>query len=82
MCPEATTPQEPLNQNIAVKCTASEKRAVRFLSLAKNRSESEIVRDMTMTEIVAEAQRGLALLKEVVPEDEEPAVAAADPIAA
>jgi hypothetical protein len=67
--PESTrTPQalpvvEPKNETIAVRCTASEKRAVRFLSLATDATESDLLRDMTMAAIVADADRRRALME-------------------
>lgn len=54
-------PTEPRDQNVAVRCTATEKRAIQFLALALDTSESELMRDRTMAEIVIEAERRRAL---------------------
>lgn len=58
------TPAEPKNENIAVRCTASEKRAVKFLALAMDTTESDLMRDWTMADIIAEAERRRARLAE------------------
>ena len=44
---------EPRNEAVAVRVTASEKRAVQLLALLRDKSESEIMRTLTMEEIVA-----------------------------
>jgi len=52
MCPQATQTQESRSERAAVMLTPTEKRAVRFLADAMNSTESDILRDMTITEIV------------------------------
>lgn len=54
---------EPKNEAVAVRCTATEKRAVRFLSLALDTSESDLLRGWEMEKIVAEADRRRALME-------------------
>lgn len=53
----ATTKQESRSERIAVACTPTEKRAVRFVADAREMSESDVVRSMPMAEIVAEYAR-------------------------
>jgi hypothetical protein len=55
---------EAKDRNVAVRCTASEKRAVQFVALAHGSTESDVMRDMTMAEITAEAARGMTLISD------------------
>ena len=52
MCIQATPTQESRSERAAVMLTPTEKRAVRFLADVMNRTESDILRDMTIKEIV------------------------------
>lgn len=47
---------EPLNAQVAVRVTQSEKRAVQLLALLRDTTESEIMRSMTIGQIVADAE--------------------------
>ena len=58
MMPDNTEEQpEPRNKTIAASVTVSERRDVALVAAAREVSESEIIRDMTITEIQAEAAR-------------------------
>lgn len=54
--PQSET-QEPRDQNVTVRVSASEKRAVQLIALLEDTTESEIMRSRTMPEIVSEAER-------------------------
>jgi hypothetical protein len=58
-------PVEPKDQNVAVRCTATEKRAVQFLALALDSTESDIMRGWLMEDVVAEADRRRTLMNRV-----------------
>jgi hypothetical protein len=49
------TPEEPKDQNVTVRVTASEKRAVQLLALLRDTTESDVMRSMTIDRIVADA---------------------------
>lgn len=51
-----TPSAEPKNENVAVRVTASEKRAIQLLALLRDVTESELMRTMTIEQIVAEAE--------------------------
>jgi hypothetical protein len=46
--------QESRSERIAVAATPTEKRAVRFLADALNSSESDVMRDMTMEQVLTQ----------------------------
>lgn len=56
------SPTEPKDQTVAVRCTATEKRAVQFLALALDSTESDVMRGWAMDEVVIEADRRRALM--------------------
>lgn len=47
---------EPLDNAVAVRVTASEKRAVQLLALLRDTTESHIMRSNTIEQIVADAE--------------------------
>lgn len=49
--------QESRSERVAVACTRTEKRAVRLLAEVLNSTESDVMRDMTMEEILLEYAR-------------------------
>lgn len=49
--------QESRSERIAVACTRTEKRAVRLLAEVLNSTESDVMRDMTMEEVLREYAR-------------------------
>jgi len=49
--------QESRVERVAVACTRTEKRAVRLVAEVHNSTESDVMRDMTMAEILQEYAR-------------------------
>lgn len=62
----AASPQEPQaepkDKVIAVRCTATEKRAVQLLALVQETTESDLLRERAIADIVAEAESHRAKL--------------------
>lgn len=62
----AASPQEPQaepkDKVVAVRCTATEKRAVQLLALVLESTESDLVRERSIADIVAEAESHRAKL--------------------
>lgn len=52
-----TTPEESRTEVVSLRCTPTEKRAVRGVAAFREVSESELLRDFRMDEIVAEWAR-------------------------
>lgn len=52
---EAPEMIEPRNETVAMKVTATEKRAIQLVAALRNTSESEVMRTLTVGQIVAEA---------------------------
>lgn len=56
--------QAPQTERVGVMVTPEEKRAVRFVADARGQTESETMRDLTMTDILTEYERIRAIIAE------------------
>lgn len=57
MTTETDAPEiEPRTEQVTVRVTASEKKAVQLLALLRNTTESDVLRAQTLDQIVAEAE--------------------------